>query len=204
MNSISVKRIKPMLFRISVFIFAALPAFIIILSAVRWRPKYNAVALSNDLFPDAVFPQEAIAAYSLDGYDTSPNSTITPEGACADLAAASALPGEIAGAFYRAVRGNVGNSYGTAWNRPASGKDGGPPVSFGTESGGISSTGESGEEGRRLVGFIRDTEGVEYRYFKEEQSGKIIVVTNTPEGFPFDTSDTNDTEDTGNAEKEVL
>jgi hypothetical protein len=201
MNSISVKRIKPKLLRISVFIFSALPAFIIILSAVRWRPKYNAVVFNDGVFLDAVFPQEAIAAYSLDGYDTSPSITAVSEGSSADLAAASAQPGEIAGAFYRAVRGNVGNSSGTAWNRPASGKDGGPPVTFGTESGGVASTGESGEEERRLVGFIRDTEGVEYRYFKEEQSGKIIVVTNTPEGFSFNAGDA---EDTGNAEKEAL
>jgi hypothetical protein len=34
------------------------------------------------------------------------------------------------------------------------------------------------------LGFIRDAEGVEHRYFKEKTSGKIIAITNRPEVPP--------------------
>jgi hypothetical protein len=195
-SGVFVKRIKAGLVRITVLIFAVLPAFIIILSAIRWRPAYNTGAFNAGEFPGAVFPGETVTAYSIAGHDKPPNIAAALEESRPGLPADAATPGEIAGAFYRAARENAGNTPGPARNRPPSGEDAGPPRSPGTESAdGEFSADESGGEERRLVGFIRDTENVEYRYFKDRKSGKITVVTTMPENLPANSDE---------AEKEAL
>ncbi|MDR2246929.1 MAG: hypothetical protein LBE17_09755 [Treponema sp.] len=103
-------------------------------------------------------------------------------------------PGEIAEAFYRAVRENAGDAESVHVRArgpglPLPGTNTGPPDSVpdpADEPGGGTDgkTGEPNTEGWQLLGFIRDSAGIERRYFKERESGKITVITDMPEGFP--------------------
>jgi hypothetical protein len=196
MNSISVKLLK--CFSVIIrLVPLALPALVMPLFAARWHPAFNAGE-----FPGAVFHPETVTAYSISGHDEPPKiTTVSEEGSRPGLPADPAPPGEIAGAFYRAVRGNAGNTGNTesvrvrvpvrAWGPglPLPGTNIRPPDNIpdpAAEPGGGTDgkTSEIDTEGWQLLGFIRDSAGIERRYFKERESGRIIVITDMPESFP--------------------
>ncbi|MDR0710287.1 MAG: hypothetical protein LBF77_09495 [Spirochaetaceae bacterium] len=193
MSSISVKLLK--CFNVIIrLIPLALPALVMLLFAARWHPAFNAGE-----FPGAVFRPETAAAYSIGEHDRPPKITAVSEGSRPGLPADPVSPGEIAGAFYRAVREDTENAENAESVRvrvrapgpglPLPGTNTGPPDNVpdpADEPGGGTDgkTGEPNTEGWQLLGFIRDSAGVERRYFKERESGKITVITDTPEGFP--------------------
>ncbi|MDR1410847.1 MAG: hypothetical protein LBI91_01425 [Spirochaetaceae bacterium] len=185
MSSISIKQTKIHLFKIIRLIPPALPAFIALLFAARWQPFSDAA-----LFPGAAFQNETTAGLSDirkdAGYGEIPKIKNVSEWPRPDLPAKTAPPGEIAGAFYRAARENAESARkpGPSRNRPAPGENTGPPEPE-PASGPENDPGEQGgAEGWRLLGFIRDTGGVERRYFKEDESGRIVVLTGTQEFYP--------------------
>jgi hypothetical protein len=160
----------------------ALPAFIMLLFAARWQPLSDSAE-----FPEPAFQNKT--AVSRPGYrengrhGETPGTKTVPAGP--GLPAEFAPPGEIAGAFYRAARENADSAGNPALSRakPAQGGNAGPV------SGQENADGEPGGGGEewRLLGLIRDTGGIERRYFKENESGRIIVITNAPEISPANT-----------------
>lgn len=188
MSSISVKPVKSFKsFGVIIkLVSLALPALVMPLFAARWRPSLDAGE-----FPGAVFHPETVIAYSIDRHDLPPKNKTVSEGPRPGLPADIAPPGEIARAFYRAVRENAASARGL----PLPGENTGPPDNIpepAAEPGGPPDGGTGGRPGRmegdgwQLLGFIRDSAGIERRYFKEKESGKIVTVTvtNTPESFP--------------------
>ncbi|MDR0451798.1 MAG: hypothetical protein LBH15_01995 [Treponema sp.] len=206
MSSVSVKQAKIKLLKLIRLIPLALPAFAMPLFAARWQP-FPAAAGS----PGAAFQNEAAAGRPLvpgnsgRGEDLKPGTA--PDGPRRGLPEEPAPPGELARAFYRAdspdranradrpdrtdSAGRAGRenaesarSPGPARNMPAPGENTGPPET--EPAPGPENTGgkTGGGEGWRLLGFIRDAAGIEHRYFKEETSGRIISLADTPEIYP--------------------
>ncbi|MDR1352078.1 MAG: hypothetical protein LBK05_02255 [Treponema sp.] len=194
MSSISIKQTKINLVKLIRFIPPALPAFIALLFAARWQPFSGPAE-----FPDAAFQSETAAVRpnvrENDRRGEISKTKAVPAGPRPDLPAEPAPPKEIAGAFYRAARENAESARnpGPPRNRPGPGENTGPPeLGPGPEpppepENTGSGPENTGGEGWRLLGFIRDTGGIERRYFKEEESGKIIVLTSTPENYPANT-----------------
>ena len=189
MSSISVKLLK--CFSVIIrLIPLALPALVMLLFAVRWHPAFNAGE-----FPGAIFHPETVTAYSIGERGRPPKIIAVSEGSRPDLPADPVPPGEIAGTFYRTVRENAESVHVRVPVRalgsglPLSGTNTGPPDNVpdpADEPGGGTDgkTSEPNTEGWQLLGFIRDSAGIERRYFKERESGKITVITDMPEGFP--------------------
>jgi hypothetical protein len=191
MSSISIKPVKWLKsFGVIIrLIPLALPALVMPLFAVRWQPSFDAGE-----FPGAVFHPETVITYSSGKPGDPPKITTVSEGSRPGLPADSTSPVEIARAFYRAARENAGNARGSG--PPLPGENTGSPDSIpgpAAEPDGESDdetdggTGWTEGEGWQLLGFIRDSAGIERRYFKEKESGKIVTVTNAPENFPANT-----------------
>lgn len=196
MSSISVKLLK--CFSVIIrLIPLALPALVMLLFAARWHPAFNAGE-----FPGVVFHPETVSAYSIGERGGPPKITAVSEGSRLGLPADPVPPGEIAGAFYRTVRENAENAESVRVpvrvlgpGLPLPGTNTGPPDNVpdpADEPGGGTDgkTGEPNTEGWQLLGFIRDSAGIERRYFKERESGKITVITDMPEGFPVNADST--------------
>jgi hypothetical protein len=190
MSSISIKSVR-LIKSFGVMIRLAplaLPALVMPLSALRWHPAFNAGE-----FPGAAFHPETVIAYSVDGRGEAPKITAVPEGPRPGLPADTAPPEEIARAFYRAVRENAEGVRGPVLPLPvenAGSPDSVPgpapePDSADGEPAGV--PGRTEGEGRQFLGFIRDSAGIERRYFKEMESGKIVTVTDMAESFPANT-----------------
>ena len=192
MSSISVKPYKYSGVIIGL-ILPALPALVMPLFAVRWQPSLKAGE-----FPGAVFHSETVAASSIERRDIPPKIMTVPEGPRPGLPANSTPPEEIARAFYRAVRENAESIHGLGppfhrentespdnipgpAEEPAGTADG---ESAGGKDGTGGGTGRMEGAGWQLLGFIRDSAGVERRYFKEKESGKIVMIINVPDSFP--------------------
>jgi hypothetical protein len=197
MSSISIKPVKrsKSFGAIIRLVSLTLPALVMPLFAARWQPSFDAGE-----FPGAVFHPETVIACSSGKPGDPPKITTVSEGPRPGLPADTALPEKIARAFYRAVRENTGNAKRARGpGLPISGENTGLPDSIpepaaepegesdGETDGG---TGRMEGEGWQLLGFIRDSEGIERRYFKEKESGKIVTVTNVPENFPANTDST--------------
>ncbi|MDR2053610.1 MAG: hypothetical protein LBP80_09360 [Treponema sp.] len=187
MSSISIKSVR-LIKSFGVMIRLAplaLPALVMPLSALRWHPAFNAGE-----FPGAAFHPETVIAYSVDGRGEAPEITAVPDGPRPGLPADTAPPEEIARAFYRAVRENAEDVRGSG--PPFSVENAGSPDDISgpavePDGGTGVKTGRAEGEEWRLLGFIRDSAGIERRYFKEIESGKIVTVTDMPESFPANT-----------------
>ncbi|MDR2784742.1 MAG: hypothetical protein LBB83_02390 [Treponema sp.] len=181
MSSISIKYAKfvkyfGVIIRLT---FLALPALVMPLFAARWHPAFNAGE-----FPGAVFHPETVITYSIDEHGGPPNPKTVSEEPRSGLPADIAPPEEIARAFYRAVREDTESARGPGVSVPGESPGSPDNIPGPADEPDGESDGGTEREGWQLLGFIRDSEGIERRYFKERESGKITVITNMPESFP--------------------
>jgi hypothetical protein len=141
MSSISVKSFKT-IFRL---IPLALPALVLPLLAICWQPAAGEL-------PGAAFHTETISGDPKAWPGLPPKPEIVPERPRPDLPAAT--PAEIAGAFYRESRDTTGKHN----------------AGFAKESDAAYVPNETAElanvDTMQLVGLIRDSGGIERRYFK--------------------------------------
>jgi hypothetical protein len=179
MSSISVKVFK-IIIRFIRFIPLLLPALALPILAARWQPAPDAGE-----FPGAAFHSETVSGYPEFIRGEPPKPETVTERPHPDLPADLPPPGEVARAFYRRAPENAKPGPAAV---PYSGlpQNKAPPEE-GREAEAAVKAAEpenTGGEERQLLGFIRDAAGIEHRYFKEKESGRIIAITNRPETSP--------------------